>query len=259
MISGHEHRFNLYYQRFREQFHKQPDICGHLHLKWEHSLKVLDNAAQILAVSDFPDSLRRAGLLAALYHDVARFEQYAQFQTFRDGLSFNHGVHGSQILKREPWLLEGESRFDCSLVRAAVSMHNRACLPAGLPADYALVTGLVRDADKIDILRVLAPHMKAGAARSEAVTAHLPDIPNEWSGKIYADLLAGRYASYKDLRCLNDFRLLVCTWLFSLNFPAGLEIIRRQGHIFEILDSLPQAPEMDRARAVVQEVLTGCG
>ncbi|MBQ4133251.1 MAG: HD domain-containing protein [Desulfovibrionaceae bacterium] len=254
-ICGHIRRFDAYYRQFKQKLRNDCDSCEHLYLKWEHSLKVLENAEEILTRSDFPRNLARAALLAALYHDVARFEQYSQFHTFRDGLSFNHGARGSQILKRECLLLDGECKIDRALVRAAVSMHNRAGLPAHLPRKYAVVTGLVRDADKIDILRVLAPHMRRGVERSEAVTAHLPEIEGQWSEKIFADLLSGRCARYEDLRCLNDFRLLVCSWLFSLNYPCGLEIIRRQGHIFEILEGLPNVPEMDKVRSIVHRTL----
>lgn len=251
-LAEHRRRFDVYYRIFSRQFQNFPDICEHLRLKWEHSLKVLSNAVEIIAGSDFPPRLERAALLASLYHDIARFEQYARFNTFRDGQSFDHGARGSQILKQESWLLAEESGADRALVRAAVSMHNRAELPSGLPESYVLVTGLVRDADKIDIIRVLSAYMGPQCKHSPAVTAALPELPGEWSRKIYADLLAKRCARYEDLHCLNDFRLLVCTWLFNLNFPIGRRIISRQGYLREILAGLPHTSAMDRVRAFVQ-------
>ena len=35
--------------------------------------------------------------LAALFHDVSRFKQYREFQTFRDADSFDHGEMSAEI------------------------------------------------------------------------------------------------------------------------------------------------------------------
>lgn len=255
-IRVHRERFDVYYKKFTKSCAYDSEDYEHLHLKWLHSLNVEANAEQILASVDLPPHLVRAAQLAALYHDVARFEQYAQFGTFKDAESADHGAWGSRLLKTE-MLLEGEEKYVVSLVRAAVSMHNRADVPDGLPEDYLFVTSVVRDADKIDILRVLSAYMHPAGPQSDVVTGALPDLPDRWSAKIYNDLMQGRSAKYEDMRFLNDFRLLLCTWLFGLNFPVSRSIIAEQGHIPDILEGLPETPEMNRVRRVVKEALNG--
>ncbi len=253
-IRIHRERFDIYYKKFTCSCSYDSEAYEHLHLKWLHSLNVAANAEQILAAVDLPPHLVRAAQLAALYHDVARFKQYAQFGTFKDAESADHGAWGSKILKME-MLLEGEEEYIASLIRASVSMHNRADVPVGIPEDYLVVTSVVRDADKIDILRVLSAYMHPAGPRSDVVTAALPDLPDRWNVKIYNDLMQGRSAKYEDMRFLNDFRLLLCTWLFGLNFPVSRAIIAEQGHIPDILEGLPETPEMNRARRVVEAVL----
>lgn len=252
--SVHYERFNAYYQSFSRRYSHSSEDYEYLHLKWLHSLNVAANAEQIVSSAEFPEYLARPAQLAALYHDVARFEQYVQYGTFRDAESANHGAWGAKILGKEPFL-EGEDEYSVSLVRAAVNMHNRAALPAKIPEDYLLVTKLVRDADKIDILRVLSAYMHPAGPRSDLVTASLPDLPGKWSAKIYNDVLGGRSAKYADMQFLNDFRLLLCSWLFGLNFSASRGIIIEQGHVPEILEGLPDNPEMDRVRQVVERAL----
>ena len=105
-IAAHEERFTAYYQIFAARFPPDSEDAEHLHLKWEHSLRVAANAAAILAAPDLPPAftpqLIHAAHLAALYHDVARFEQYVAFRTFRDAESANHGLWGAKILKVIP-------------------------------------------------------------------------------------------------------------------------------------------------------------
>lgn len=253
-IDLHYERFNAYYQKFSSQYPQGSEGYEHLHLKWLHSINVTTNAELILSSLELPDYLIRASQLAALYHDVARFEQYWQYGTFMDAKSANHGIWGSKILSKESFLA-GEDKYTVRLIRAAVSMHNRVEVPSNLSADYKLVTDVVRDADKIDILRVLSAYMHPAGPRSEVVTAGLPDLPNQWSNKIYDAFMAGRSAKYRDMRFLNDFRLLLCTWLFRLNFSASTAIIANQKHLPEILEGLPDNDAMNRVREIVFQVL----
>ena len=252
-INIHCERFAAYYQAYANSFNPQSEQWEHLHLKWEHSLNVLNNAEKILSVLALPQQLAHAARLAALYHDVARFEQYTIYHTFRDQESKNHGLWGSKILKQENFLAD-ESTCTVRLVRAAVCLHNRFALPTGLFEEYRLVTNIVRDADKIDILRVLAAYMEPGK-QAGAVTANLPDQPECWSPAVYNAVLAGHNASYTDMRYLNDFRLLVGSWIYALNFQESLKIVAQQGYWHKILSGLPAGKAMDKAKLSLNKAL----
>lgn len=258
-IATHKDRFTAYYQTFAERFPPESEHVEHLHLKWEHSLKVLDNTEGILSAPGLPAAftpeLIRAAQLAALYHDVARFEQYVAYHTFRDAESANHGAWGAKILKRESAFLAGESRRVAALVRAAVSMHNRFAIPHGVPQDFRLVTQVVRDADKIDILRVISGYAQPGGKRSQVVTWKLADAPDKWTPSLYESVMAGQLGISIHMRYINDFRLLTCSWVYDLNFPASRKIMREQGYMDEMLAGLPPGADMDKVRARIVEEL----
>ena len=258
-IATHKERFTAYYCTFADRFAPGGEHAEHLHLKWEHSLRVTDNAEAILAAPDLPENftpeLVRAAQLAALYHDVARFEQYVAYYTFRDAESANHGAWGSKLLKREAFL-SGESPRTASLVRAGAAMHNRFAIPAGVPQDYRLVTQVVRDADKIDILRVISEYVRPGGKRSQVVTWKLVDVPEAWTPSLFDAVLEGRLGISKDMRYLNDFRLLLCSWVYDLNFLASRALVRKQGHMEQILAGLPQGAAMDKVRDKVTEAIS---
>lgn len=251
-ITAHKDRFTAYYRTFANRFPPESEHVEHLHLKWEHSLKVLDNAEGILSAPGLPAAftpeLIRAAQLAALYHDVARFEQYVAYHTFRDAESANHGAWGAKILKRESVFLAGESRRVAALVRAAVSMHNRFAIPHGVPQDFRLVTQVVRDADKIDILRVISGYAQPGGKRSQVVTWKLIDAPDKWTPSLYESVMAGRLGISIHMRYINDFRLLTCSWVYDLNFPASRLLMREQGYMDEMLAGLPPGGDMDKVR-----------
>lgn len=145
-------------------------------LKLRHTMAVLGNARRIAASEGFGVALTRACLLAALYHDVARFEQYLRYHTFKDRESCNHGQLGVKILKREA-RLAGEDAATRKIVLAAVGLHNRFALPAHLPRETELAAHVVRDADKLDILRIMDEHLGGPGPYSPTVVLNLPDDP----------------------------------------------------------------------------------
>lgn len=212
-------------------------------LKIRHTMGVLSNARQVVESEGFAPLMGRACLLAALYHDVGRFEQYLQYHTFKDRESCNHGLLGVRILKREG-RLGAEVPAMRRLVLAAVGMHNRFALPKGTPEDVALVTNVVRDADKLDIMRVMDEHLSAPGPYNPTVVLQQPDDPSIASEAVLRAVREERVAAYADLRCLNDFRLLLGTWLFDLHFASSRRMFLEDGHARNLLRGIPDhAPQ----------------
>jgi hypothetical protein len=231
-----------------------PQVDPFLILKREHTRRVLEEARAIAASEPaFSAALpRRALLLAALYHDVGRFEQFSRYRTFADAHSCNHGHMGVRILIREG-LLDGEPKETRRLVLAAVGLHNRYLLPDGLSGLCRVVTQGVRDADKIDILRLMAEQLAAGAAADPVVLMHLADDPESWSESLLSALEEGRTGSFSDMRTHNDFRLLLCTWLHDLAFAVSVRRLREEGFLETILGGLASVPQAQtRAHLAVE-------
>ncbi len=206
-------------------------------MKLEHSIKVLDNARSITRAAGYGDSLTRACLLAGIYHDLGRFAQYRLYQTFKDKNSCNHAALGAAMLQRHK-LLVNEPGL-CTTVIRAVALHNAWMLPDGLAEDTALVAGVIRDADKLDILRVMDEHLSRSGAYEPAVILSLPDDPELHSEAVIRMTLEGRAASYADLKSLNDFRLLLGSWVNALHTPEARRLIVIQGHAASLVRALP--------------------
>lgn len=254
-ISAHEVWFAEYAARFRSAEEQRSDgDVRPLLLKEEHTAAVLRHA-RLLVDTEKPGPLvARACLLAALYHDVARFPQYSRWRTFKDSLSANHGLLGVSVLKQEARLVDEHPQVR-ALVLAAVGMHNRFSVPEGIAADLRLVTDMVRDADKLDIFRIMAEHLGGPGPYSDTVILSVRDEPAQWTPKVVQDALAGRVASYADLRFINDFRLLLGTWIFDLRFAATRRRLAASGLVVGLLAPLPDAPLVQEARSLLLQRL----
>jgi hypothetical protein len=240
-IADHCRRFAAYARSFDSgRAHED----RYLRLKEEHSRKVLALAERIAASeADFSSPvMRRAVMLAALYHDIARFPQYARFHTFSDPRSFNHGAMGNRELGRLH-LLAGEDAPVRRLVRSAVLLHNRSALPPALPADTRQTASALRDADKLDILRVMEEALRPGVPPDPTILLHVDDSP-ACNPRILEAVQAGHMALYSDLRSTTDFRILLCSWFYDLNYRSSRRIAARSGLYRALLAPLPDRPEL---------------
>ncbi len=256
-IKSHRNWFMAYAtaQCTKEEKRQHGDVAPML-LKLRHSLAVLGNAESIVAGEDFSPPLGRVCLLAALYHDVGRFEQYLRYHTFKDSESCDHGQLGVRILKRECCLID-EDTATRKAVMAAVGLHNRFALPQGLPEVVAVAAHVVRDADKLDILRVMDEHLSGPAPYNPTVVLSLPDTPGLCSKAILAAAGENRVAAYADLRSVNDFRVLLGTWFFDMHFASSRNQFVEDGHARNLLLGLPADAPYGEVRQIMLEKTGG--
>lgn len=246
-FSSHRQRFLDYTDGFKDV----PDAAP-LRLKVEHTFKVFEHALRIADSlgDDVPSYLRRASVLAALYHDCGRFPQFRKYRTFLDAKSVDHAVLSFKTMRDCGFLREEEPRVR-ALAQCAVLLHNRHRLPEKLADDARFVTDVVRDADKLDIFRIMVSYLTSALPERDAVLLHVVDEPESWSPSIAADVLAGRVSRYSDLRFVNDFRLLLGAWMFELRFDATKAALAESGLMHVVLSQLPQTNEL---RPVVEKL-----
>lgn len=214
-------------------------------LKEHHTHQVCRHIVRIAAA----ESLDRGRIMIAeavgLFHDVGRFPQYARYKTFRDSISANHGELGAQVLTENKVLLNLPGR-EQELITTAVRFHNTYKTPALGDAEALLFLQLVRDADKLDILRVFFEYYEMDSDdRPSAVGVGLPDVP-EYSREVLERLLNRQLVPLTMLKTLNDFKLTKLSWLYDLNFGTTFKIILDNDYTGRIIATLPQSEETRR-------------
>lgn len=175
--------------------------------------------------------------IVALLHDIGRFEQYIRYGTYSDQKSQDHAQLGLEVIGCTD-VIGRLPPYEQELIRNVVAHHNRASLPPSDDEKFLLILKLLRDADKIDILRVVTEHY-AGFSYNEAINLGLPDTP-EISDKIAHCILDGRLADINDVRTLNDFKFLQASWVFDLNFKSTYNTFAQRRYLDKLFASLPQ-------------------
>ena len=117
--------------------------------KQTHSLRVMEISKQIAEGLNLTQEEVELATLIGLLHDIARFEQYTRFKTFKDSLSIDHGNLGVEILDKDIRKYIKTDKYD-EIIKIAVKNHNKYAIESGLTKEQELFSKIVRDADKID-------------------------------------------------------------------------------------------------------------
>ena len=233
--------FNNYVKTFKTD---DAEYNKNIILKEEHTKRVCAEIIEIGMHSGLNDEELSLAEITALLHDVGRFEQYARYGTFADSKSEDHGALGIRITEEHGILkqLDDETK---NVILSSVKYHNRAFIPSGESETILFYSRLVRDADKLDILRVVTEyyHRKHGS-RNGTLELDLPDTPGI-SQEVYRDLMNRKIVDIKNLKNLNDFKLFQIGWIFDINFNKTRGLIKERGYFEKIRDALPKIKEVD--------------
>ena len=239
------------FTRYSSGFLTQDDAHNfHIQLKIDHSLRVAELARSIVDAEGFPLPVAELTHLAALYHDMGRFTQFRDFGTFNDRISVNHARQGVLVLRQPPFLTDLPTA-DARRIRAAIGLHNARALCPRLKPPLSSMAKVVRDSDKLDILPVLIDHFSRTGDQSQVVVLNVKNHPTRYSESTLNTVLAGRVGSYETLEYVNDFKLLLISWVYDFNYPASFEILDRSGYLNTLFDTLPQTSPFLRLREAI--------
>jgi hypothetical protein len=221
-------------------------------LKAEHTARVRTIMERLTASLDLPPEARALASAIALCHDVGRFPQYCRYGTFNDATSTNHAALSVRTLKDEGVLDDLDPR-DRSMLLHAVSLHNAFLLPDDLSPSVRRYSLLIRDADKLDIWRVMIEYCAAPPEeRASAVIWELPDT-GACSPRALEEVASGRVLNRSFLATADDFKLLQLSWVFDLNFVESLAIMNERGYVDTLVDLLPRQAGCGEAVSAVRQ------
>jgi hypothetical protein len=240
---------------FKEYVHtfREPDSTHQrsYDLKEAHTARVVEAMERITRALGLGENTRRVAAATALFHDLGRFPQYQRYRTFRDRDSENHAKLSVRELIRHR-VLNVLVPAERQLIGRAITFHNRMQFPGHLDPETLLHSRLIRDADKVDILRVMAEELqKPQSLRNPVITLGL-DCQLGVREEVYRRLFAGEVMSYAELDNVNEFKVLQMSWVFDINFLPTFEILRERDHIDVIAATLPDTPIRCEALAFVK-------
>ena len=195
-----------------------------IELKYNHTKRVAN--LMILIASKMNLSTREIILayLIGLFHDLGRFEQVNREHKFTN-LHFDHGAYSNKILFNDNLI----NKFEVSsnlylLIRKAVYFHNKKDIPSNLDEYEALFVKMIRDADKIDIIRVMSNSCQEFSVAPK----------NELMDKY----LSGDTLDLKLINNKSEKALLHLSFMKDLSFAESFEVLKETGNIESYLSNI---------------------
>ncbi|MCX8070241.1 MAG: HD domain-containing protein [Thermodesulfovibrionales bacterium] len=247
-----------WFNAFCEGFYEDLDEHNkNYKLKFEHTLRVCDNAEKILMTLEVEDYLKDLCWLTCLTHDLGRFPQYKQYRTFKDSISINHGVLSSKIIEDER-LLNNLSEQDRSIVIQAVKFHNAYQIPFDISDTTKFALKLVRDADKLDIWKVFIDHYSdSNSEKPSALGLGFPDKPFI-SESIIEGIKRHEIVKLSDVVTLNDVKLLQLSWIFDINFKETYRIFEQRRYLNAIVNTITDKTGLDNCIEIIRNHIRNC-
>lgn len=230
------------------------DTNPKIRLKIDHTYRVAALCDAISSSLALTPGDRDLAWIIGMLHDVGRFEQVRRYNTFSDADSVDHASLGAELLFEQGLIRDYlDTPEEDALIRLAIASHSLYRLPDGLSERELLFCKLIRDADKIDILKVncLTPmediyNTTTSELRKAAIT---PAVMNAF------------YEEHTVLRSLRktpvDHLISLLSLTYELEFPVSLQIVQQQGYLEKLLQFESDNADTRAQLATAQKHMTG--
>ena len=217
-----------------EEYTSNYDISDEkVKLKIEHTYRVCDLCEQIAAQSGFDQNEKELAWLTGLLHDVGRFEQLRRYGTFVDAESIDHAEFGADILFKENKIRDYiDDDAEDALLEKAVRCHSAYRVPTEYSERERKFADVLRDADKIDILKVniLFP-------LEEIYNVTTQELKN---CTVTPEVMQAFHEGHAVLRSLKktpvDNVVGHISLVYELVYPVSTQIMYEQGYLEKLMD-----------------------
>ena len=200
------------FDRYTSNFDMNNDMINR---KYYHTYRVAEYSEQISKAENLSENDIELAKVCALLHDIARFRQATEYETFNDLISFDHGDKGYEILLENNYIsnyLEDKEEQDICL--KAIKNHNKYVIEDNLTERELYFTKLVRDSDKLDIMDTQRNIVNDGEKE-----IFLPVLQAFRKNELYKK-------NYK-LNIVSIILMQIC-FIFDLNFKKSFEILENK-------------------------------
>jgi hypothetical protein len=239
--------FNGYSESFSA---KDGTLPPPLKLKVEHSKRVADDARLLAGNLGWSPEKSNCAEALGWLHDVGRFSQFAEFGTFSDAASINHGIRGWKVV-RKSGILCTFAPGDQAALLDGICYHNVKTIPDSLAEPSLRFAKLIRDADKLDIYRIVLDSVEMNGFQELPNMLPQIDLKGPVNPKLMCEIITFRSCSIGDVHSLADFLLMQLSWIHDLNYPATFRLMVER-NIIEKLESL--LPDDRQIHDIVHEI-----
>ena len=195
--------------------------------KQKHSIRVMKISREIAEGLNLTQEEVDIATLIGLLHDIARFEQYTKYHTFKDSESVDHGELGVEILNRDIRKYIETDQYD-EIIKLAVKNHNKYKIQEDLNLKQKLFAQIIRDADKIDIFYESVELFWKG--RESLVEESTISI------EVFKQFLDNTQVKAENKKTPIDDVITIMAFIFDINFKVSFQILKEQDYVNKTLN-----------------------
>lgn len=191
--------------------------------KYIHTFNTKLANDQIIESLNLSDRDKYLSTIIALFHDYARFEQVKRYNSFNDQLTVDHGNLAVELLFDKGEIsnfVTDLTNEELSIAYKAIKNHNKFEIESGLSDREILFCKIIRDADKVDIFRVITSNFRAEF--KEKGKLEQKDLDTFYSNKLHK--IGKEFTFYTRIICSLSF-------IYDINFKKSYEIIMQNQYI----------------------------
>lgn len=227
-------KFESYVNSFAGLSEKQQ---RNFEIKKDHSLRVADIALLLSKKLEFLEEQIQAAFLSGLFHDIGRFKQLKEYDTFSDDKSVDHADIAIEILEEEKFLDDIDPELK-RFIQVAIKNHNKFKIEEGLSEAELRFAQLLRDADKLDILKVISDYYtKRNSTVNHTLMLELPK-GSVVSDSVIKEVLAGKLVSKKNVVSELDAKIMQLSWVYDINYRPAIEYLMDKRYLEIIYNTL---------------------
>ncbi len=213
-----------YLEVFKDYTNKYDKNDKLISLKVSHSIRVAKLCEDIAKNMKLDEKDIKLAYIIGLTHDYGRFDQISRYHSFDDLKTMDHGEHGANLLIEMGLINEYDVDVDdYGVVAAAIRNHNKLNIEKGLNERELLMSKLIRDADKLDILYL--------------VSKNIIDVSMEkdFSKEAVADLKKMKSVDAINVKSKSDKHLTNLGLVYDLNYEYSFKYLESSGYLEEIV------------------------
>ena len=203
--------------------------------KINHTYNVVENAKYLCAYLKLDKINTQLALIIALLHDIGRFDQAKEMQTFREDItSFDHATLGVKLLFEKGEIknyMDDESYY--SIIEKAIANHSKYILDeTGMSDIEILHCKIIRDADKIDSFRAKTVddiYTMANITKEDIEDSKVTE-------KVYNTFKEHKTILSKDRQTGLDIWVSYIAFIFGLEFKGSYELINKKAYLNKLFN-----------------------
>jgi hypothetical protein len=207
-----------------------------------HSLRVVSNSLLLSKMVLQNDEDHGIAEIIALFHDLGRATLIAEGIESPTNIQRDHAALAVKLLQQMSFYANLSPEVQL-IISKSIDGHNKHKLPKLDNEQQMQFARILRDADKLDIFDSSYRFFKEKSGIQPIVTFDLIS-QIDISEKILKSVMSCKTAMFEDMKTMNDYKLLLMSMAFDLNFKYSFRIMSEKQYIQKIYETLPKRDQI---------------